>query len=68
MPLPRPPGVYDASDQARTREQIDRDLNERLKRGQDIDLRAQRVIAQSPDGQFWVLGISNAGVTTWTVL
>ena len=68
MPLPRPPGIYDASDQARTREQIDRDLSERLKRGQDIDLRSQRIVAQSPDGRLWVLGVSNAGVATWSEL
>lgn len=66
MPLPRPPGTYDQNDQARTREQIDRDIGGCLKSGEDFDLRAQKIIAQSPDGSLWVLGVSNGGLTTWT--
>lgn len=68
MALPKPPAGYDQTDQAKTREEIDRELDNRLQRGQDIELLEGRLILQSPDGNRWALGVSNGGATTWTAV
>ena len=68
MSLPKPPPAYDQTDQARTREAIDGALDDRLKRGQDIEFIEGRLILQSPDGNKWALGVSNVGATTWTAI
>ena len=38
MALPRPSGAYDVEDQARTREQIWREMGRAYVRGQDVEL------------------------------
>lgn len=62
------PEKYSKEEQGRFRADLDRRDRENLKRGRDIEVDGGRIIVRSPDGNRWILGVSNAGATTWTAL
>lgn len=62
------PSAYDRDDQAAARDAIRRADDQNVKRGHDVQFIDNRLILSSPDGARWVLGVSNTGATTWTVL
>lgn len=68
MMLRPAPAAYDRADQASARDALRRADEQNLKRGQDVQFIDNRLIVSSPDGARWVLGVSNAGTTTWTVI
>jgi hypothetical protein len=69
MTLAYPRPVYDQQDEAKTRAQIDQMDKRNRKTGQDLEVSStERFIMTSPNGTRWVMGVSNAGATTWTAL
>jgi hypothetical protein len=69
MKLPRPRPSYDSQDEALTRSAIEQADAQNLKRGQTIELPpGVGLIMTSPGGLRFQMGVSDAGVTTWTAL
>lgn len=68
MNLPSPNAGYDQNNEAQTRAAIAREDRNNRKRG-DLEVTIdERFIMTSPNGSRWVMGVSNAGATTWTAL
>lgn len=68
MSLPAPSDRYDPGNEAELRRQLEEaDLKSR-KRGQDVELGAERFIMRSPDGTRWQFTVGNDGRLTNTAL
>lgn len=65
LQLQSPTPTYDPDDQRNLRSAIAAADEKNLKRG--VNIEQEPIIRSSPDGNRWVLGVSNAGVTTWTL-
>lgn len=68
MRLPQPPAAYSEKDQLELRSAIEDEDRLNVKTGRDYYPGAARIILNSPDGTAWILGVDNAGATTWTAL
>lgn len=69
LQLPAAPTAYDRSDQASLRLLLQAQDRRTLKRDGDLVLGAGlRLVAVSPNGGRWALGVDDAGATTWTAL
>ena len=66
MRLPYAPATYNQADQTKTRSLIEQAQEQLVKRGQDIEMGAGRIILQSPDGSRFYLTASDLGVLTLT--
>jgi hypothetical protein len=60
------PPAYDAGDQRQMRAAVMAADKENLKQGEAIDEAAAPIVRTSPDGTRWIMGVSDAGMTTWT--
>jgi len=60
--LPRPPGTYDPSVEARRNRALELEDGQNLKRGRDIELVNERLILRSPDGKRWSITVTDLGV------
>jgi len=69
LQLPAAPAAYDRQDQASLRLLLQAEDRRTLKRDGDLVLGAGlRLVAVSPNGTRWALGVDDAGATTWTAL
>ena len=59
---------YDAKDETQTRNEIARVDKQNMKRNQDIDMGAARLILRAPNGNRYCLVVSNAGVLSTVLL
>lgn len=66
--LPRPPGTYDAGEQAQLRRALEQEDRNNRKIGTDVEVGAQRLVLKSPNGARWSIAVSNAGVITAVAL
>lgn len=69
LQLPSAPAAYDRHDQASLRLLLQAQDRRTLKRDGDLVLGAGlRLVAMSPNGTRWALGVSDDGATVWTAL
>ena len=68
MILPRAPAVYSPKDQNDLRATVEREDQQNLKRGLDIEIGAASLILTSPDGNRWAVVVSNLGILSATAL
>jgi hypothetical protein len=68
MRLPNPPAEYDASTERARNRLLTAEFEQMRRRGQDLELRAERLILSSPDGARWALTVDNAGVISAVAL
>lgn len=69
LQLPAAPAAYDRHDQASLRLLLQAEDRRTLKREGDLVLGAGlRLVAVSPGGARWALGVDDAGATVWTRL
>lgn len=61
MNLPKPPAAYDATDQAQTRRVLIDNEKRALHIGDNIDLRAAKLILTASDGSRWQVVVSTSG-------
>jgi hypothetical protein len=61
MNLPRPSERYERTTEDRRNRALELADAQNLKRGQDIELRDERLIMHSPDGSRWALTVDNLG-------
>jgi len=60
--LPRPGDIYERATEDRRNRALELADSDNRKRGQDIELRDDRLILRSPDGTRYALTVTNAGV------
>ena len=65
LPPARPD--YNHNNESQMREMVQDALNRALKRDERY-YATPGIALQSPDGNWWLLGVSNAGATTWTAI
>lgn len=65
MNLPAPAPSYSVPDQQNVRGVIAKADGQNVKQGGDYEVANGRIILKSPDGTRWILGVNNAGATTW---
>lgn len=63
-----PPPKYDPTDQALLRQSIESADRANLKRNQDIEMGAARIILTSPDGTRYAITVDNSGVLSTTAV
>lgn len=68
MILPRSPATYSPRDQNDIRATLEREDQQNLKRGTDIEIGAASLILTSPDGERWAVVVDNAGALSATAL
>ncbi len=75
MKLPRPRPTYDPRDEAQARNLLEQADRQNLKSGVKITLApaceihpGAGLVFTSPGGHQFILGVSDAGATTWTAL
>ncbi len=69
MKLPRPRPNYDNQDEAQARALIEQADTQNLKQDRTITLPQNAgLIMTSPGGHRFIMGVSDAGATTWTAL
>lgn len=68
MILPRAPAEYSPRDQNDLRATLEREDQQNVKRGTDIEIGDASLILTSPDGNRWAVVVSNAGALSATAL
>lgn len=69
MKLPTAPAKYDPQYEAQKNSLIELSDTQNLKRQTDLEIVApQRLILRSPNGNRWVITVSNLGILTATAL
>lgn len=59
--LPRPPERYDARYQEQQSATMEREMNRRHRKDQDVELGRSRLILTSPNGTRYALAVDNSG-------
>ena len=62
------PNQYEPQNERQFRRTVAEALARCFKRDEDLVLKNARIVARSPDGSWWVLGVGDTGATTWTRL
>lgn len=61
MTLPRAASQYDAGNENQTRQEIDRELAKRVRKGDTVYFNRNEVIISSPDGSKWAVKVADDG-------